>query len=114
MIDFACKQFSLDEIIKCSLGLSKADSKVMHFLLKERDWITAKDLAKKLSLNLTTVQRAVKKLHEKEVLTRSQENLKDGGYIFHYRIKNKKELRALIMQLVHSWVKNVEKELEKW
>ncbi|MBU2589798.1 MAG: MarR family transcriptional regulator, partial [Nanoarchaeota archaeon] len=114
MIDFACKRFSLDEIIKCSLRLSKADCKVMHFLLKELDWITTKDLTKKLKLNITTVQRAVKKLHEKKVLTRSQENLKDGGYIFYYKIKNKKELRELIIQLVNNWVKNVENELNRW
>jgi len=114
MIDFACKRFSLDEIIKCSLSLSKADCKIMHSLLKEQDWITTKDLAKKLNLNITTVQRAVKKLHGKNVLTRSQENLKDGGYIFFYKIKNKKELRELIMQLVNDWVNNVEKELNNW
>ncbi len=114
MIDFACKRFSLDKIIKCSLGLSKADAKVMHFLLGHNSWTTAKELAKKTDLNLSTVQRAIKKLYEKDAVIRSQENLDNGGYLFHYKIKDKKALRNIIMQLVKGWLKTIEKELERW
>lgn len=115
MIDFACKQFNMDEIIKCSLGLSKADFRLMNFFLKEDStWHTTQDIAKIMKLNLSTIQRCVKTLHKKEILTRSQENLNGGGYIFLYQIKNKEELRKKIKQIIHNWTKGVDKALESW
>lgn len=115
MIDFACKTFSLNEVIKCGLGLTKADIKLMHHMLEESDeWFTTDELAKDLNLNLSTIQRSVKKLYEKQVLLRSQSNLSNGGYIFNYRIKAKPALRDLIMAVVHNWVKTVDNELKRW
>ena len=40
MIDFACKRFEIDKIIKCGLNLSKADFKVMKELLTKDDYVT--------------------------------------------------------------------------
>ena len=113
MIDFACKQFDLDEIIKCALSLSKADLKIMKFLMKnDEKSFTSEELSKKLELDITTVQRGVKKLNEKDVLLRQQKNLGGGGYLFYYRIKGKKAINELIMGIVHRWVGKVEAELK--
>ncbi len=115
MIDFACKRFSLPEIIKCSLGLTRAEYKVLETLLSEDGkWFTSEVLSKRLSLDLSTVQRCMKKLHGKELISRNQENLSSGGYIFYYRIRQRDELRARIMSVIRSWVAGVEKELGKW
>lgn len=115
MIDFACKQFSLNDVIKCGLGLTKADYNVFKFLLGNNiEWFTSDLISKKLNLNLTTVQRALKKIFEKDVLIRSQKNLDNGGYIYVYQIKNKKEIHSLIMNIIKKWTKAVEVELEKW
>lgn len=115
MIDFACKTFDLDEIVKCALGLTKADFKILEYLLKNDDSpIATEDLAGKLSLNLSTVQRAVKKLHERNVLLRTQQNIDGGGYLYRYKIKNKPELRNLIMEIVKGWTKKVETSLNHW
>lgn len=115
MIDFACKRFDLNEIIKCSLGLSKADHKLMiYFTQKEEQWLTTVNVAKDLKLNLSTIQRCVKTLYEKEILDRAQENLNGGGYTFIYKIKNKKELRKKIKNIVDNWTKKVDSALEKW
>lgn len=115
MIDFACKRFDLREIIKCSLGLTKADCKLMMFLIKDyKDWHTTEDLSKKLKINLSTAQRAVKKLTERGIVIRSQENLTGGGYVYIYKVKNKKEISQIIMNIVGDWVKKVESEFDKW
>ncbi|MCF7901701.1 MarR family transcriptional regulator [Candidatus Woesearchaeota archaeon] len=115
MIDFACKRFDINEIIKCSLGLTKADYKIMnHFLIKENEWTTTTHLAKELKLNLSTIQRCVKTLHEKEIIHRAQENLSGGGYTYIYKIKDKKELRTKIKTIVDHWVKTVDNALNKW
>ncbi|MCB9362112.1 winged helix-turn-helix transcriptional regulator [Candidatus Woesearchaeota archaeon] len=115
MIDFACKQFQLDDVIKCSLTLSKADFKLLRYMMEhDEDYFTTHELSKELGLNLTTIQRSVKKLHEKEIIMRGQENLSGGGYLFKYTIADKREIRKIIGDIVMNWAKNVQKALEKW
>jgi predicted transcriptional regulator len=115
MIDFACKQFKIEEIIKCSLMLTKADFKVLVLLTgSSKDWFTTDQLAKKLRLNLSTVQRAVKKLYASGLVDRNQNNLDNGGYIYIYKAKPKEDVRSVIMTIVHNWVSKVEGELKKW
>jgi len=114
MIDFACKRFDLRDIVKCSLGLTKADLAVFEFLLKRQGSHRTEEIARQLRVDSSTVQRAVKKLHEKNLLKRTQRNLEGGGYVFEYQANDKKMIRAIIMDLVNSWTKRVEQELERW
>ncbi|MBW3015536.1 MarR family transcriptional regulator [Candidatus Woesearchaeota archaeon] len=114
MIDFACKQFRIDEIIKCGLGLTRADYKLLLFFIDNNEWLTTHEAAKKLNLNLSTVQRGVKRLYEKEVLLRSQQNLDNGGYLFIYKAKEKKVLKNILLRIMKRWVERVETGLEKW
>ncbi|NCN86639.1 MarR family transcriptional regulator, partial [archaeon] len=37
MIDFACKKFDIEEVIKCSLALSKSDFRILKFLMQNDD-----------------------------------------------------------------------------
>jgi len=115
MIDFACKQFKLNDVVKCALGLSKGDQKVMEFFIKnsDNDYTTEK-LAKALRINLTTAQRAVKKLSEKGIIKRKQQNLENGGYLYNYSLQDKRIIREIIITIIKSWVKKVEEGLEKW
>ncbi|MBU0758222.1 MAG: MarR family transcriptional regulator [Nanoarchaeota archaeon] len=113
MIDFACKSFKIDEVIKCSLGLSKSDFAVVKLMLKNGDrWFNTSDLAEGMHLNLTTVQRSVKKLHEKDIIERTQNNLDNGGYLFFYRFKDKRLFSKKIHEIITSWVRKVDSELE--
>jgi len=115
MIDFACKRIELKEVIKCGLGLSKADIKIMKTMMENNiKWFTSEMLAKKLNLNLSTIQRSLKRMHEKGIIIRRQNNLDRGGYTYMYQIKSKKELIQIINSVVQNWTKNVESELEKW
>lgn len=115
MVDFACKEFQIEAVIKCGLNLTKAELLVLKYMLKHNTrWFTAEQIATDLSLDISTVQRSAKKLTEKKVLQKSQNNLEGGGYFFVYRIKSKREIRELIMQIIHSWVDRVEKELIVW
>ncbi len=115
MVDFACKEFQIEAVIKCGLNLTKAELQVMKYLLgNDAGWFTTEQIAADLSLDLSTVQRSAKKLTEKKVLQKSQNNLEGEGYFFVYRIRNKREIRELIMEIIHSWVERVEKELVIW
>jgi len=142
MIDFACKEFKVEDVIKCALNLSRADLKVLKYFLNAEPeigtdenpplfsaptpssayalpytntpWVDTETLSRTLELDLSTVQRSVKKLYEKEVLQRSQQNLESGGYVFIYKIHSKNEIKNIIMNIVQGWAEKLGKELEQW
>ncbi len=115
MIDFACKRFDLDDIIKCGLGLTKTEFKIMKFLLKNSNKKhTTNKISKKLNLNLTTIQKAVKKLSKLNIIKKSQKNLLKGGYIYIYKCNPKEEVRTNIKKIIRNWSNKVEEEIDKW
>ncbi len=114
MIDFACKQFNIEEIIKCSLGLTKAEFDIFTFMLEHSVEHDALTISQKKHLDLSTVQRTLKKLVDKGVVGRRQLNLEQGGYVYVYTIKNKKAIREKIHLLLVDWSSKVEKELHSW
>jgi predicted transcriptional regulator len=114
MLDFACKTFDLDEVIKCSLGLTKAEYKLLSRLMQGRDWKTTSELAKQSKYSLSAIQRCMKTLYEKGVVERKQVNLEGGGYTYIYRVKDRTELRKVIESILGAWEKKVREELGKW
>ena len=115
MIDFACKQFDLGDIIKCGLSLTKTEFKIMEFFLKNASKeFTTPLLSKKLNLNLTTIQKAVKKLSERNIIIRHQKNLEKGGYIYTYKCGLKSDIRKIIKNIIRNWSNKVEERIDKW
>lgn len=114
MIDFACKKFDLEEVVKCSLGLSKSEFKLLKFLIENDREFTTEELSKKLKLDKSTIQRAVKKMHGKSLVRRGQINQSVGGYLFTYRIKDKNKIRQIILDTVESWVVVFREKISKW
>lgn len=115
MIDFACKEFKIEDVIKCALNLTKADLNVLKYFLNEKDqWVDTEYLSKILKLDISTIQRSVKKLHEKEILQRSQQNLDGGGYVFKYKVSSRAKIKNTIMSVVNSWADRLGQELERW
>lgn len=114
MIDFACKQFNLDDIIKCGLGLTKTEFKIMEYFLDNTKECTTHSISKKLNLNLTTIQKAVKKLSEKEIIIRHQKNLSSGGYLYTYECNSKTNIRKIIKDIIRNWSEKVEERIDKW
>lgn len=112
LIDFACKQFSLQEVIKCSLGLTPSEQAVLQKLI-DSDWERTDQIADALSLDLSTVQRAVKKLHERGVAARRQENHDQGGYAFVYSA-DRATVKKVVQQTITTWTSTVGKEIDAW
>lgn len=113
-IDFACKKFDLEEVVKCSLALSKSDFRLLKFLMKNNDSFSTDVLAEKLGIDKSTAQRSVKKLHGKGLVTRGQINQSVGGYMFTYRVKDKSKIRKIILDIVDGWSENVKKRIVGW
>jgi predicted transcriptional regulator len=114
MIDFACKQLDVREVIKCGLGLTRADLQVLEAMLARREWRTSSEIAAIAKLDLSTVQRSMKRLREKKAVERRQHNLNGGGYEYSYRIGERGELRAQVLTTVKEWAGRVEGELDRW
>ena len=115
MIDFACKKFDLNDIVKCGLGLTKADFKIMEYFIENSGVeFTTHAICKTLNFNLTTVQKAVKKLSEKKIIIRRQKNLDNGGYLYTYKSVPKPEIRQIIKSIIRNWSTEVEKNIDKW
>jgi predicted transcriptional regulator len=114
MIDFACKKFNLDEIIKCGLGLSRSDYFILSFLVKQKKELSSNEVSTNTGFDLSTSQRSLKKLREQNLISRRQVNLSSGGYIYYYKGQRKEEIKKKILEIVSSWSKKVEEELENW
>lgn len=115
MIRFACQQFSVEQVVRCSLGLSRAEYRVLeHLLVHCKGFCTANQVASILTIDVSTAQRSLKRLHEKGALVRSQNNLAKGGYQFSYRVVPKAHIARLVMQAVDGWSKRVHEQLERW
>ncbi len=115
MINFACKQFDLEETIRCSFSLTKAEFKIFKFLMKNNTKrFESKELAKELHLELSTVQRSMKKMSENGIIIRSKVNLENAGYTYSYCICEKYKIKNKVKEIIQSQTNKFEEEIEKW
>ncbi len=115
MINFACKKVDLNEAIRCSLNLTKAEFKILDFFMKNSaKRFESKEIAIELGLELSTVQRSMKKMNEKGIIKRSQINLEKAGYTYAYCLCEKKDIKEIIKQTVNGWMESFEKEIGRW
>lgn len=112
-MEFACKQIDVKDIIACSLGLKKSEYRVFEVLLLSNH-VTLKDLSKKLNLDRTTLQKIFKNFVANELVERYQENLDNGGYIFVYKIKDKKLLKKRIHTAIDKWYAVAKTSIDEW
>jgi predicted transcriptional regulator len=113
-MNFACKKIELEELVKCSFDLNKTEYKVMTFLLRAGGKHTVASISKKMGLERTTVQKALKGLMDKKLAKRVQRNLSRGGYLFLYEIDEKENIKKRQKEIVYNWYKSVEKEIDNW
>ena len=114
MISFACQDIEFADLIRCSFELSKSEIKLLFYLLRTEEQFTASELAKVFNQDRTTIQKAIKKLAEKNLVYRKQINLDKGGYLFYYSIKEKKDIKKRMRKIVEDWYDQVVNEIDKW
>lgn len=115
MIDFACKQFNFKEIVKCAFGLTKAECSVLEFFMENMGvGYTTDVLSEKLKLNLTTIQKATKKLSEKNIVVKKQKNLDRGGYVYCYTTNDKSIIQQELKNIIKTWSNKVEENIDAW
>lgn len=112
-LNFACKRFPIDQILRCAFGLSGTEFTTLKALLKKGD-ATVEELAEILKKDRTTVQRAMSPLVAKGLVQRRQYNLDGGGYQYSYSPKDKVWIKEQINQHFSNFSEQVKSEVEKW
>lgn len=104
MNNLKTKTMKKKEILKCALNLTKAELKIFLFFCKnnESEYLS-EEVARELKLNLSTVQRAVKKLYLLEVLKLRQKNRDAGGYVYIYIVVPKEQYNEIIRSVIVKW-----------
>ncbi|GIU69670.1 MAG: transcriptional regulator [Candidatus Woesearchaeota archaeon] len=105
-MDITCGKVDIEDIIACSLSLKKSEYRVFEVLLKTKENLTIVEIAEKLNLDRTTIQKIMKKLSDKGLIHRFQQNLENGGYIYNYNIKDKVAVKKHIKDLLRIWYEN--------
>ncbi len=113
-ITFACKRIKEEDLIKCAFDINKTSYKILRFLLKKKGKLKIREISSELGLKRCSVQKSLKNLLEKRLISRSQKNLEKGGYVFYYYCKNKKEIKDRIKNLLKQWYENALNRIEKF
>ena len=113
-VSFACKNVELEDIIKCSFNLNKTEYKLFLFLIKNNNGGGINDISKKIKLERSTVQKALKGLTEKKIVEIIQRNNEGGGYCFYYRIVDKEDIKKRVLDNVDKWQKSVKNLVNGW
>ncbi|HKL24335.1 MAG TPA: helix-turn-helix domain-containing protein [Candidatus Nanoarchaeia archaeon] len=113
MVTFACKKIPKEDLIRCSFDLNKTSYKLLIYLLTQKKPLKISDISEGMGLERSSVQKALGKLFEKELVIRSQKNLEKGGYIYFYQTKNKQEIKDRMKKIINNWYENTKKEIER-
>jgi len=112
MVNFACKEIDILNVVKCSLGLSKGEVIILKFLVKNSlKFYSTDEISRKLGFEKSTIQKCVKKLYDLKILIKRQKNLDGGGYEFEYCGIEVEKVREIILKNINLWVSRIEKEL---
>lgn len=113
-MEFACTKLPPEKIIRCAFGLTKQEFTIFLFFCSSKNMISSKDIQEHFASNLASVQRALKKLHDNDLIERKQLNLEHGGYEYFYSSKSRAHLRKLLRDRLDFWVHSVEQEVQTW
>lgn len=112
-VNFACKRFPIDQVLRCAFGLSNPEFRVLKTLLS-RGELSVEEIAKAMGKDRTTVQRAIPGLVKKGLVKRRQYNLETGGYQYHYLPQDRDAIKARIQEQYDNFTRIVREEIERW
>jgi len=115
--------FSSDRLFKCILGLNKTESKVLGYLLRNKD-VKTSEIADALKMDRSSIQRAVQDLSDLKLIERQSlsmkeyieekglKNVKKKGYLYVYNAKNIESIKIQFKKLLDKWYNSMLKYIE--
>jgi predicted transcriptional regulator len=113
-LNFACKTFSMDEILKCSFNITSTELKILKIILKEDKEYYVKDISKKLNKDRSTIQRALNNLIKENLIKKQQKNITTGGYIYIYKQTPKQIIKKRMSNNLENFKTIVLSQIDKW
>ena len=113
-VDFACKTFSLETILRCSFGISDTEYQVFKLLANRRREMSLAEIGQHIPKDRSTLQRAANGLHKKGLAKRFQKNLENGGYVFSYQSMPKELVKERVRKMFCNFESLVNAEIERW
>ncbi|MCK4371460.1 MAG: MarR family transcriptional regulator [Candidatus Lokiarchaeota archaeon] len=115
--------FSSERLFKCILGLNKTESKILGYMLKNKD-VRTSEIADVLHMDRSSIQRAVQGLYELKLIDRKSMSMKDytnakglkdakkQGYLYVYNAKNMESIKIQFKKLLDKWYNSMLKYIE--
>ena len=106
--------FSSERLFKCILGLNRTESKVLGYILNNKD-VRTSEIADVLKMDRSSIQRAIQNLSELELIDRKSMSMKDythvkglknakkQGYLYVYNAKNMDSIKIQFKKLLEKW-----------
>jgi predicted transcriptional regulator len=113
-LNMACLDISVEELVGCSFGLSKAQARALMSLLEEKDWAAVSALSSKMGKERSVIQRDLARLLAKGLIERDQANKAGGGYEYLYRAKDKMMLKKAILEKSRAFSVMVREAVRGW
>lgn len=101
--DAGARQPGLEEVLKQVFDVSPVQKDILVHL-SEEGGLTISDIADDFDLDRSTVSRHVNHLHETGVITKHPKNLKEGGSVHVYSIRNTEEVLRILREGIYHWV----------
>lgn len=113
-ISFACQTIDFKDLLRCSFDLNKTEYILFKYLITQDDSLSVSAIGQATGKDRTTVQKAMKKLIQQNIVHKHQVNLDHGGYTFVYAIRDKEFLRRRMLSVVENWYNQVLQEINQW
>ncbi|MFW9882395.1 MAG: helix-turn-helix domain-containing protein [Candidatus Thorarchaeota archaeon] len=106
--------FSSERLFKCILGLNKTESKVLGYMLKNKD-VKTSEIANALEMDRSSIQRAIQDLSDLKLIKRQSISMKEyvvkkklkdvkkKGYLYVYNAKDMKTIKIQFKKLLDKW-----------
>lgn len=102
------------DLMCCAFGLRNTDSRT-YFELLFSGPMTVEQVAGVLEKDRSVVQRALKRLHKKGLVKRTERHLEQGGYLYEYNAVSDDVVKDQILEQLDSWYRETRSFLlERW
>jgi len=113
-VNLSCIDLSVEDLLRCSFGLSKQEVRVLVRLLEEPAWADVVKISSRLHRDRSVVQRGLQSLLRKGLVERDQRNKAGGGYEYLYRAKDKRMMKASILAKSRTFSAMVSEAVRGW
>jgi len=113
-LNMSCLSITVEDLLRCSFGLSKLEVRVLTRLLRSPDWMAVAPLSKAMRKDRSVIQRGLSSLMAKGLIERDHHNKGSGGYEFLYRAKDKRMMKESILEKSRAFSIMVRETVKDW